>query len=309
MQHVELYNDVPAPVEPRAFAALVRNGVDEILARHVAFLFIRDPMVIFRDRLLRDVQEGEGGEEEAVRQLEADGERDWAEDDGRRYTTTEDFENLQSTNWNSVRFKPPPRMKSVETAKSKRLPSRRRVQDLLGPPHDRQEEGVSADEEGSRRVHEEAVRQPRRVSFVEAADAVPCDGSETEEARPYSEEEDADRNASAKDSSEESQADREEPQKRPVYSQGGEVVGWRVEFRTPDAQLTDFENAACIALIRVLAQVGREVQSAYTSLMRAASKSYLGACSLSHVFVFSGKELRGCAFLCSPPWVLKEMKR
>ena len=54
-------------------------GVDENLAHHVAHLFTRDPLVIFDGKVELDDQ-----------------------------TTTEHFENIQSTNWQTCRWKPPP---------------------------------------------------------------------------------------------------------------------------------------------------------------------------------------------------------
>jgi len=73
-----LYNDIPVLVDARAYRRLREAGVDEHLARHVAHLFIRDPLVIFDD---------------------------FATVDDRVSLTH--FENIQSTNWNTVRFKPP----------------------------------------------------------------------------------------------------------------------------------------------------------------------------------------------------------
>jgi len=77
--HRAEYDDVLAPVDKSIEVNLIDNGVDRILARHIAHLFIRDPLVIFSETL------------------------DPLDDD-----TMEHFENLQSTNWQSVRFKPPP---------------------------------------------------------------------------------------------------------------------------------------------------------------------------------------------------------
>eukprot|EP01069_Polyplicarium_translucidae_P001979 Polyplicarium_translucidae@DN1877_c0_g1_i1.p1 len=117
-KHSEEYNDLEVKIDEAAMEKLVDAGVDRALAKHIAYLWIRDPMVIFSDRMfLRDE------------------------------TSTEHFENIQSTNWNSVRFKPPP-------------PS--------------------------------------------------SDGTQIS------------------------------------------PIGWRVEFRTPDIQLTDFENAASCALLTVI---------------------------------------------------------
>lgn len=58
---------------------LVKGGMDDLLATHFAHLFIRDPLVIFSEDL------------EHLDLSKAD-----------------HFENLQSTNWQHMRFKPPP---------------------------------------------------------------------------------------------------------------------------------------------------------------------------------------------------------
>jgi glutamate--cysteine ligase catalytic subunit len=58
---------------------LIRSGLSEKLAYHIAALFVRDAMVVFSNSVVVNDEE-----------------------------TTEHFENLQSTNWNSLRFKPPP---------------------------------------------------------------------------------------------------------------------------------------------------------------------------------------------------------
>ncbi|CEM00430.1 unnamed protein product [Vitrella brassicaformis CCMP3155] len=120
-QRVSEYNDVDVALNESAYQQFVAGGLDPILAKHFAYLFIRDPMVIFSDKVEMDHR-----------------------------TNTAHFENIQSTNWNSVRFKPPP------------------------PSPD----GTSPSQ-----------------------------------------------------------------------------IGWRVEFRTPEAQLTDFENAAVAAVVAVLARV------------------------------------------------------
>ena len=74
------YNDVPVVLDGEAYATLRSAGIDPALATHIAHLFVRDPLVIFRDRVT-------------------------SVDDSR---STEHFENVQSTNWQSVRWKPPP---------------------------------------------------------------------------------------------------------------------------------------------------------------------------------------------------------
>jgi glutamate--cysteine ligase catalytic subunit len=58
---------------------LVKGGMDDLLATHFAHLFIRDPIVIFAEDL---------------KELDL--------------SKSDHFENLQSTNWQHMRFKPPP---------------------------------------------------------------------------------------------------------------------------------------------------------------------------------------------------------
>ena len=75
----ECYNDIEAPYNPEAYQALLDGGVDQVLARHIAHLFCRDPLVVFSGKVELD--------------------------DSQR---TDHFENIQSTNWQTVRWKPPP---------------------------------------------------------------------------------------------------------------------------------------------------------------------------------------------------------
>ena len=74
------YNDIDAPFDEAAYQRLVDEGVDGVLARHIAHLFVRDPLVLFHGK---------------VSEL----------DDA---ASTDHFESLQSTNWQTVRWKPPP---------------------------------------------------------------------------------------------------------------------------------------------------------------------------------------------------------
>ena len=74
-----VYNDVAVRVDEHSYARLKSEGVDHLLAQHIAHLFVRDPLVVF----------------EGLIEL----------DDA---ATTHHFESIQSTNWQNVRFKPPP---------------------------------------------------------------------------------------------------------------------------------------------------------------------------------------------------------
>ncbi len=75
----EVYNDIPCPIDPAVKARLRSAGVDENLAHHVAHLFCRDPISAFEGMIeLNDTE------------------------------VTDHFESIQSTNWQTCRWKPPP---------------------------------------------------------------------------------------------------------------------------------------------------------------------------------------------------------
>ncbi|KAG8957355.1 hypothetical protein FRC03_010225 [Tulasnella sp. 419] len=78
------YNDVPLPFDQRYYDRLRANGVDDVMAKHIAHLFIRDPLVILSDSIDQDDQ-----------------------------TSSDHFENIQSTNWQTLRFKPPTANSSI----------------------------------------------------------------------------------------------------------------------------------------------------------------------------------------------------
>ncbi|KAK3068785.1 glutamate--cysteine ligase, partial [Teratosphaeriaceae sp. CCFEE 6253] len=73
------YLDPDLVVDEELKQRLLDGGMDELLATHFAHLFIRDPIVVFAEDL---------------EHLDLD--------------KTDHFENLQSTNWQHMRFKPPP---------------------------------------------------------------------------------------------------------------------------------------------------------------------------------------------------------
>ncbi|BGP33010.1 glutamate--cysteine ligase [Rhodotorula toruloides] len=73
------YNDNNMPIDPKIRDHLIERGVDPLLATHFAHLFIRDPIVIFEETMCQDDAK-----------------------------SSDHFENIQSTNWQTVRFKPPP---------------------------------------------------------------------------------------------------------------------------------------------------------------------------------------------------------
>ncbi|TGZ73362.1 hypothetical protein CRM22_001563 [Opisthorchis felineus] len=74
----QAYNDIPLVYDQEFYETLMAEGVDDALAKHVAHLFIREPVSLFEEQLVE------------------------------KENSVEHFENIQSTNWQSMRFKPPP---------------------------------------------------------------------------------------------------------------------------------------------------------------------------------------------------------
>ncbi|XP_072935895.1 glutamate--cysteine ligase isoform X2 [Epargyreus clarus] len=75
----EKYNDIPIVHDPAIYRRLREGGIDHPLALHVAHLFIRDTVSLFSEKVHQDDA-----------------------------NDTDHFENIQSTNWQTMRFKPPP---------------------------------------------------------------------------------------------------------------------------------------------------------------------------------------------------------
>eukprot|EP00842_Homolaphlyctis_polyrhiza_P005748 jgi/Hompol1/6174/HPOL_002182-RA len=73
------YNDLDVAMDEDIYHKLIDGGVDDLLAKHYAHLFIRDPLVVYRELLDQDDR-----------------------------NSSDHFENIQSTNWQTMRFKPPP---------------------------------------------------------------------------------------------------------------------------------------------------------------------------------------------------------
>ncbi|NP_001092146.1 glutamate-cysteine ligase, catalytic subunit L homeolog isoform X1 [Xenopus laevis] len=75
----EKYNDIELTIDKEIYTQLITEGIDHLLAQHIAHLFIRDPLTLFEENIhLDDANE------------------------------SDHFENIQSTNWQTMRFKPPP---------------------------------------------------------------------------------------------------------------------------------------------------------------------------------------------------------
>jgi glutamate--cysteine ligase catalytic subunit len=93
-------NDVPAPVDEPALKALREGGVDEVLARHVSHLFTRDPLVVFEDQINLD---NDASMVSSVYMIIFHARFQVA----LLQFLQDHFESIQSTNWRSMRWKPP----------------------------------------------------------------------------------------------------------------------------------------------------------------------------------------------------------
>lgn len=78
LDNIESLNDLPVDRDETAYEYLCSQGLDPMLSSHIAHMFIRDPLVIFDDA------------------IELDNEK-----------SMDHFENIQSTNWRTMRWKPP----------------------------------------------------------------------------------------------------------------------------------------------------------------------------------------------------------
>ncbi|KAG9123479.1 hypothetical protein FRC07_014885 [Ceratobasidium sp. 392] len=83
LENTSEYNDIPVPFDQDIYDRLRENDVDDLLAKHLAHIFIRDPLCVFSNA--RDISDTD---------------------------STDHFDNIQSTVWQSLRFKPPPSLDS-----------------------------------------------------------------------------------------------------------------------------------------------------------------------------------------------------
>ena len=72
----DVYNDINFPVNKAMYETLVKNEIDHELAQHISHIFVRDPLLMYDSKLEND-------------------------------DSTYHFNNLQSSNWESVRLKLP----------------------------------------------------------------------------------------------------------------------------------------------------------------------------------------------------------
>ncbi|CAL1301851.1 unnamed protein product [Larinioides sclopetarius] len=80
----EKFNDIDLVHDEELYRMLREADIDHLLSQHIAHLFIRDPISLFSEKINQNDDED-----------------------------TDHFENIQSTNWQTMRFKPPPPNSSI----------------------------------------------------------------------------------------------------------------------------------------------------------------------------------------------------
>lgn len=96
------YNDNDMPIDENIRDKLIKRGVDRLLATHFAHLFIRDPIVIFEETMLQDDEKSSDHFEVGLLHFLLFYEY------SQTHLSLGLVQNIQSTNWQTVRFKPPP---------------------------------------------------------------------------------------------------------------------------------------------------------------------------------------------------------
>ncbi|GFS80159.1 glutamate--cysteine ligase catalytic subunit [Nephila pilipes] len=80
----EKFNDIDLVYDEELYNMLRESGIDHLLSQHISHLFIRDPISLFSEKINQNDDED-----------------------------SDHFENIQSTNWQTMRFKPPPPNSSI----------------------------------------------------------------------------------------------------------------------------------------------------------------------------------------------------
>ena len=96
-------NDLDNSVDEQTYQLLLDGGVDPVLSAHLAHMFTRDPLVIFDDTV------PPAADAEAIQ------------------PGLDHFESIQSTNWRSVRWKPPVSPPPISSSPKKSAATQRRA--------------------------------------------------------------------------------------------------------------------------------------------------------------------------------------
>lgn len=85
-------------------------GIDKLLAQHIAHLFIRDPLSVFEEKIHLDDENESDHFEVTIFKTSFREANLLPQTEHRSKLSLRSFfiQNLQSTNWQTMRFKPPP---------------------------------------------------------------------------------------------------------------------------------------------------------------------------------------------------------
>lgn len=100
--NLSYYNDINPPLYKAGYNILIKNNVDDLMARHISSLFIRDPILVYKSE--------EENTSEVIIECDLSNKSNIDGKSGSfKYPIfyTDDFENIQSSNWRSMRFKLP----------------------------------------------------------------------------------------------------------------------------------------------------------------------------------------------------------
>lgn len=106
--NLSYYNDINPPLYKDGYDILLKNGVDDLMARHIASLFIRDPILVYKseEEDHEDFIENKTCSHSHM-DITSTGLQESIPDNIHPIFYTDDFENIQSSNWRSMRFKLP----------------------------------------------------------------------------------------------------------------------------------------------------------------------------------------------------------
>ncbi|EUD68011.1 glutamate-cysteine ligase catalytic subunit [Plasmodium inui San Antonio 1] len=204
-KNYHFYNDIDVVLDKNVYDKLVKENVDDFLARHVASLFVRDPIVVFEGSYSeKDIQSIEGGIGESASKM------------------------------------------AVEGGMGE-LASEMGLEESSSPSRDSFPRRDSAPDCGSRQ-EQKPMKNPNPMNRVYLRDDFTF--LEDYEETVLSSHQHFENFQSTNWNS----VRFKPPPILSSHCNGPSSIGWRVEFRTPDIQITDFENASVVTLIMVLSK-------------------------------------------------------
>ncbi|GAW80252.1 gamma-glutamylcysteine synthetase [Plasmodium gonderi] len=200
-QNYHFYNDIDVVLDKNVYDKLIKENVDDFLARHIASLFVRDPIVVFQGSYNEnDIQSIEKRIRELTSSLSKEPDREYEHDGGCPTTGSHTEQDRSDQHASSVDS-------NSNTVNRANKMNCIYLSDNFNFLEDYEEKVLSSHQhfENFQSTNWNSVRfKPPPI---------------------------LDNHCNSPSS-----------------------IGWRVEFRTPDIQITDFENACVVTLIMVLSK-------------------------------------------------------